>query len=124
MGYEKFVLDCDRLGMLHVFMKGLALDDNAFAMDAFRETGPGAHFLGTAHTLANYETAYYEPPLADCKSFEQWRDEGEKDSLQRASERWRALLADYEAPAIDPGVDEALKAFIARRKGEMPDMWH
>ena len=124
MGYEKFVLDCDRLGMLHVFMKGLALDDNAFAMDAFHETGPAEHFLGTAHTMANYETAYYEPPLADCKSFEQWRDEGEKDSLQRASERWRALLAGYEAPAIDPGVDEALKAFIARRKGEMPDMWH
>ncbi|MDJ0945944.1 MAG: trimethylamine methyltransferase family protein [Kiloniellales bacterium] len=124
MGYEKFVLDCDRLGMLHVFMKGLALDENAFAMAAFHETGPGAHFLGTAHTMANYETAYYEPPLADCKSFEQWRDEGEKDSLQRASERWRELLAGYEAPALDPGIDEALKAFIARRKGSLPDMWH
>ncbi len=124
MGYEKFVLDCDRLGMLHSFLKGLALDENAFAMEAFHEAGPGQHFLGTAHTMANYETAYYEPPLADCKSFEQWRDEGEKDSLQRASERWRELLAGYEAPAIDPGVDEALKAFVAERKGSMPDMWH
>ena len=74
--------------------------------------------------MANYETAYYEPPLADCKSFEQWRDEGEKDSLQRASERWRELLAGYEAPPMDPGTDEALQAFIAERKASMPDMWH
>jgi trimethylamine--corrinoid protein Co-methyltransferase len=37
MGYEKFVLDCDRLGMMHRLMAGLDLDENGFAMDAFLE---------------------------------------------------------------------------------------
>ncbi|MEK9924413.1 MAG: trimethylamine methyltransferase family protein, partial [Alphaproteobacteria bacterium] len=27
----------------------------------------------------------------------------------------------YEAPALDPAIDEALQAFIAKRKEELPD---
>jgi len=124
MGYEKFVLDCDRLGMMHRLTDGLALDDNAFAMDAFHEAGPGKHFLGTAHTLANYQTAYFEPALADCTSFEQWFEDGAKDALARAGEFWRAQLGGYEAPAMDPAVDDALLAYVAKKKEALPDMWH
>ena len=31
------------------------------------------------------------------------------------------MLASYEAPPIDPGTDEALKDFIAKKKASMPD---
>ena len=31
------------------------------------------------------------------------------------------MLKDYEAPAIDPGVDEALQEFIQKKKNSMPD---
>ncbi len=33
----------------------------------------------------------------------------------------RKLLAEYQAPAIDPGVEEALDDFVARRKASEPD---
>jgi trimethylamine--corrinoid protein Co-methyltransferase len=124
MGYEKFVLDADHLGMMHVFMNGLALDDNAFALDGFREVGPGKHFLGCAHTLANYQDAFYDSALADKTSFEQWRDAGEKDAQVHANARWKELLASYEAPPLDPAIDEALIEFIAKKKGLMPDAWY
>ena len=55
IGYEKFVLDCDQLGMMATFVKGLDLSENGQALDAIRENPPGQHFLGTAHTLANFE---------------------------------------------------------------------
>ncbi len=124
MGYEKFVLDVDHLGMMHVFMSGLSLDDNALALDAFREVGPGKHFLDCAHTMGNYETAFHEPELTDSSSFEQWRDAGGKDSQVRAHERWQAMLAEYQAPPIDESVDEELRAFVDRRKGAMDDAWY
>jgi trimethylamine--corrinoid protein Co-methyltransferase len=124
MGYEKFVIDADHLGMMHVFLRGLALDDNAFALDAFREVGPGKHFLGCAHTMANYLTAFYDPELADNNSFEQWRDAGEQDIQARAHARWKEMLAAYEPPPIDQAVDEALQDFMARKKASIPDMWH
>jgi L-alanine-DL-glutamate epimerase-like enolase superfamily enzyme len=34
------------------------------------------------------------------------------------------LLAEYEPPTLDPGVDEQLADFVQRRKAERPDQWH
>ena len=124
ISYEKLMLDADYLGALHTFLGGLPMDDNAFAMDAFREVGPGTHFFGSAHTLANYETAFFESALADTQSFENWRDSGEEDSVIRANRAWKQTLADYEAPQLDSSIDEALQDFMARRKESMPDIWH
>ena len=31
------------------------------------------------------------------------------------------MLADYEAPALDPAIDEALKEYIAKKKAAVPD---
>ncbi|MBL8904160.1 MAG: trimethylamine methyltransferase family protein, partial [Rhizobiales bacterium] len=53
--------------------------------------------------------------------FEQWRDEGEKDIVVRANTQWKKMLADYVAPPLDPGIDEALQTFMAKRKEVLPD---
>jgi trimethylamine--corrinoid protein Co-methyltransferase len=97
------------------------MSENGQAMDAIREVGPGAHFLGCAHTQANFETAFYRSNVADNNSFEQWKADGPQDAAQRANAVWKRMLAEYEAPVIDPGVDEALHEYIARRKAEQPD---
>ncbi len=119
--YEKFVMDCDQLGGMHVLAKGIDLSENAQAFEAFREVGPGAHYLGCAHTQANFESAFYRFSLADNNSVEQWEAEGRLDEPQRANKQFRKMLADYEAPTIDPGVDEALRDYIERKKASMPD---
>jgi trimethylamine--corrinoid protein Co-methyltransferase len=121
MSYEKFVMDLDQCALMHVVAAGMALDDNAFALEAFREVGPGKHFLGSAHTLRNYETAFLDADLADNNSFEQWQEAGAHDILWRATRRWRSLLAAYEPPPVDAAIDEALRDYIARRKAAMPD---
>jgi len=120
-GYEKFVMDADQLGMMQVLAKGIDLSENGQAMDAIREVGPGSHFLGCAHTQANFETAFYRSSIADNNSYEQWEGDGALDAAQRANKIWKRMLQDYEAPAIDPGVDESLKEFIAKKKAAQPD---
>jgi trimethylamine--corrinoid protein Co-methyltransferase len=120
-GYEKFILDADQCGMMAVFVRGMDLSENGQALDAIRQNGPGQHFLGTAHTLANFETAFYRSEIADNNSFEQWQEDGSLDAAQRANKVWKRMLAEYEAPPIDPGIDEALQEYIARRKASFPD---
>jgi len=120
-GYEKFVTDADQLGMMQVLSRNFDLSENGQALDAIREVGPGAHFLGCAHTQANFETAFYRSSIADNNSYEQWLAEGEQDAAQRANKIWKRMLREYEAPAIDPGVDEALREFIAKKKAAVPD---
>jgi len=121
VGYEKFILDADQCGMMATFVRGIDLSENGQGLDAIRENGPGQHFLGTAHTLANFETAFYRSETADNNSFEQWQEDGSLDAAQRANRIWKRMLAGYEAPPIDPGIDEALQDFIARRKASFPD---
>ena len=121
MGYEKFVMDADQAGMMQVFLRGVDLSENGQAMDAIREVGPGSHFLGCAHTQANFETAFYRSPVADNNSFEQWEADGAMDAERRANALWKGMLERYEPPPIDPGIDEALQEFMAKRKAAMPD---
>jgi trimethylamine---corrinoid protein Co-methyltransferase len=124
MSYEKFMMDADFCGALHSYLAGVTVDDNTLAMNAFLEVVPGGHFLGSAHTLANYTTAFFDSHIADNTPFETWQENGKLDAATRANQRWKAALNDYEAPAIDPGVDEALCEFVGRKKASMTDQWY
>ena len=121
MGYEKFVMDLDQAAMIEIFLNGVDMSENGQAMDAIREVGPGVHFLGCAHTQRNFKTAFYRSPITDNNSFEQWEIDGKLDHAQRANTHWKKLLAEYQPPAIDPAIDEALLDYIKQRKDSMPD---
>jgi trimethylamine--corrinoid protein Co-methyltransferase len=121
MGYEKFIMDIDQADMLAVLLHGVDLSDNGQAMDAFREVGPGKHFLGCAHTRANFESAFYRSKVADNNSFEQWQEDGSLDCAMRANRIWKKMLAEYEQPPLDPAIDEALIDFMTSRKAEFAD---
>ncbi len=124
VSYEKLVIDADYLGALHKFVKGVSLAPDQFTTESFEEVGPGGHFFGSAHTLEHYEDAFYESELFTTPPYEQWVDEGSTDIAQRANAKWKRMLAEYEQPEMDPGIDEELQAFMAKRKSEMPDIWH
>jgi trimethylamine--corrinoid protein Co-methyltransferase len=114
-------MDADQCGMMHAFAKGVDLSPNGQAIDAIIENGPGLHFLGSAHTLANFETAFYRSNVADNNSFEQWEIEGSFDTAMRANAVWKRMLAEYEAPSIDEAVDQELREWIEQRKASFPD---
>ncbi|MEK9641441.1 MAG: trimethylamine methyltransferase family protein [Paracoccaceae bacterium] len=123
-GFEKLVMDADRLGSYQKLLGGLEVDDNSLARDAYEEVDAGGHFLGSSHTMRNYKTAFYEPALSDSENVESWEEKGSTDMRTRAYERWNTLLNQYEPPPIDEATDEALQAFIAKRKEELPDAWY
>jgi trimethylamine--corrinoid protein Co-methyltransferase len=118
---EKFVMDADQLGILHHLAQGVMMDENGQAMDAIREVGPGGHYLGCAHTQANFKSAFWRSNVLDYKPFETWADEGERDTMTLANVRMKKMLDDYQQPALDPAIEEALSAYVAQKKASMPD---
>ena len=124
VSYEKLVIDADYLGALHTMVKGISLEPDQFTTESFEEVGPGGHFFGSTHTLEHYEDAFYESELFTTPPYEQWVEEGSTDIAQRANVKWKRMLAEYEMPPMDPAIDEELQAFMKKRKGEMPDIWH
>jgi trimethylamine---corrinoid protein Co-methyltransferase len=119
--FEKFVMDADQLGILHHIAKGVDMSENAQAMDAIREVGPGGHYLGCAHTQANFKDAFWRTGLLDYKPFEQWADEGQRDTVALASAKVERMLSEYQAPPLDDAVREALDAYVAEKKAASPD---
>ena len=119
--FEKYVMDADQLGVLHGLAKGVDMSENGQAMDALREVGPGGHFLGCAHTQANYQTAFWRTQLFDYKPFETWDEEGARDTVALAKARVEKMLSEYQAPPIDPAIAEALSEYVAKKKAAEPD---
>ena len=116
---RKFVMDCETVQQMIAYMAPVGTAEADIAVDAIKEVGPGGHFFGTAHTLARYETAFYEPLVSDWRNFETWEEDGSRSATERANTIWKRLLADYEPPPLDPAIKDAIDDYVARRKREI-----
>ena len=117
--FEKLIVDAEMLQMLVAMLEPILVDRDELALDAIAEVPPGGHHFGTAHTLARYATAFYEPLVSDRKNFESWRESGSRDAALRANALWKQLLRNYQQPATDPAIEEALRSYVDRRKEEI-----
>ena len=113
--FEKFIIDVDNLQMVAEFLDPLVVDEDALAMDAMRDVGPGGHFFGTAHTQSRYKDAFYAPIISDWRNYETWDEAGSPTAEQKANSVWKEALEAFEAPALDPAIEEELDAFVAKR---------
>ena len=117
---EKMIMDFEVLRMFEWMLDpGLPVNDDTLAFDASAKTGPGGMFLSSTHTLTHFRSALYRSQLASLEDVNLWTERGSKDTLVRANERYKQMLADYEDPGLDAAIDEELQAFMARRKSEI-----
>ena len=117
--YEKFILDVEAVAMIESLLNGFAIDDDTLALPYIEQVGPGGHHFDTAHTLARYSTAFYNPLVSSRQAYEAWAESGGLDAAQRAHRKWKEVLANYERPPMDPGIRQALDDYVARRAREL-----
>ncbi len=116
----KFVVDAEQCAMGYRMAEGIRWDDFDEALEAVRDVGPGGHYLGHPHTLENFQRAFFMPEMFDNNSIEQWQADGGVEINERALQRCRDLLNEYEEPKLDPAKNDALLDYIARREREIP----
>jgi trimethylamine--corrinoid protein Co-methyltransferase len=116
---EKLVLDAEMLQMMAAMLQPLDTAEDRLGVAAVAEVAPGGHFFGSADTLSRYETAFYAPLVSDWRNYETWREGGALSATERAHRIWQALVRDYQPPALDPAVREAVAAYVAQRKREV-----
>ncbi|PZQ99878.1 MAG: methyltransferase [Cereibacter sphaeroides] len=116
--FEKLILDAEMLQMMDAYFEPIVVDDPNLAVDAILEVGAGGHFFGSPHTMERYETAFHTPLLSNWDNHPNWLEKGSITARDRANRVWKDLLAEAEVPPLDPGIDEALSAYVARRKAE------
>lgn len=117
--FEKLIVDAEMLQMMVETLRPIAFGSEELAIEAIAGVPPGGHHFGTAHTLERYEAAFYAPMLSSRQNFESWQESGSIDTAQRANTIWKRLLAEYEKPAIDPAIEDALGSYADRRREEI-----
>ena len=124
--FEKVILDVEMLQMMAETIKPIDINpiEIAEGLKAIAAVQTGGHFFGTDHTLARYETAFYKPLLSNWQNYENWELAGGLDATRRATQIWQKALEVYEQPPLDPAIEEALTAFVARRKEQLKDVDH
>jgi trimethylamine--corrinoid protein Co-methyltransferase len=114
--FEKLVLDVEMLQMMVEFLKPIVVDEQELGFDAIKGVATGGHFFGEPHTMERYEHAFYRPLVSNWQNYENWQLSGGKDATQRATQIWKQALSEYQEPAMDPAVREALDAYVAQRR--------
>ena len=117
LSYAKTVLDFEQVDAFYHFSQGCRFDDLDEIFETLKDVGPGGHFLGAAHTRKSNLFIF---PSQNNVTYEQWVEDGRKDAATVGIEKAKKWLERYEPPLIDPALDEALGAFVARREREIP----
>ena len=115
---EKYILDVEMLQTFAEIFQPLNSSDAELAYEAIANVEPGTHFFGCDHTMARYQTAFYEPLVSDWSNFGQWTDNGALTATQRANGIWKKILNEFEAPPMDAAIFDEIQAFVERRTAE------
>ncbi|RLP27172.1 trimethylamine methyltransferase family protein [Mesorhizobium sp. YM1C-6-2] len=119
--YEKLIIDVEMIQHMMAFLEPIRVDEGELAVEALGRVPTGGHFFGEPHTLERYSTAFYQPMLSNWQNFEAWTEAGALDATQRATKLWKKALEEYQQPAMDPAISEALEAYVAKRREEIGD---
>ena len=116
VSYEQFILDLELLAMLRNLLQPLNVSAETLALGAIDAVGPGGYFLDTEHTMRHFRDAHFLPHISRRQRYEEWQADGGQDARQRANQRCRRLLADYQQPELPSDVAGRLHDFVRRRK--------
>lgn len=116
--YEKVILDVEMMQNMAAFLDPAPRDDGD-SVAAIAAAPPGGHFFGTEHTMARYQTAFYEPLLSDWQNHGAWEASGSKTATERATLLWQKALDEYQQPPMAEAIREELAAYVANRKREI-----
>jgi trimethylamine--corrinoid protein Co-methyltransferase len=107
---EKLVIDHEICGMAKRLVKGIEVNEDALAVDLFREVGPHGSFLTVFHTLKWFRRDQFIPSeVIDRKDLQKWRQDGELSIIDRAQTRVAQILEDHVHEPLPEACDNQLK---------------
>lgn len=120
----QLIIDNEIFGIARRIRAGLDVDDEAFDWDeviAGIDKDPSFSYLMSEHTMRHFEEPH-RPDMFNRDGLVQWERGGSKTLLQKAEEKFHAIMAaddvygisEEEAAAIDKVRDEATKALCAK----------
>jgi trimethylamine--corrinoid protein Co-methyltransferase len=110
---EKLVLDDDLCGMARRFSDGLSVNEETLGLASITNVAEAGNYLKDPMTIARCRTEFWKPATYSRDSVQNWIAVGRPDAAEQAAERAEQLLASYEPPDIDQGIEKRLEEHLA-----------
>ncbi len=116
--YEKFILDEEIISRILKFMNGFDGANLDLGTEVIREIGPRGTFLYHPTTFQNCRDSW-RPSVSNWDNYDKWEEQGSRDVVQAASEKYKEILAQAPETTLDAAVEEEL---IAYAKDKIPHL--
>lgn len=115
--WESLVVCDDIIGMVRRAAQGIIVTDESLAMDVFDEVGASGHFLTTKHTQKWFKKEFYDAmdgtsSLMDRRRYDTWAKDGKKRLYERANEKVKDIIENYEPEPLSDKVQEKISKII------------
>lgn len=118
--FDLLVICNEIIGQIRKMMGGIEVDNENLALDAIKRVGPGGHFLGDEHTFNHFKKNWF-PELTDRNAYDKWKDDGSSSMLDRAVNKIKNIVNNYEPEKISKEADAEIDKIIEQariREGE------
>ncbi len=110
--HESLILGDDIIGQSLRCVRGIEVTDETLALDVMERVclgGPG-HYLGEDDTLSRMQRDFVYPAMGDRTSPKEWEANGQPDLIAKARAKKEAILSGPTPAALDPVIDQAIRA--------------
>ncbi len=111
---ENLVISDELIGYARRIVRGIEVNDDTLATDIIDKVGPAGNFLGEEHTIKYFKTETWYPELFRRDIYDNWVMGGKKTLTQRANEKVKDILENYEPEPLPKDVQKKLKEIIER----------
>ena len=112
---EKLLLDAEICEMGRRLIRGVEFRGQTEAIGLLQNLAADRSFMSSTHTRKYFhQETYYPSDLIDRGSEDEWNTTGRPDSLTRAHDRVRQLVANADNPPLDPAILAEFESIIER----------
>ena len=116
--YGQLVMDNEFARMIKHVVGGIAVNDEALAVDVIHEIGVGKNFLSHDNTFKHMRSQS-QPKLIDRRTREDWEAAGGTDIYQRALEEARYILENHKPEPLPENVLATIRSIVAESEAEL-----
>ena len=111
---ENLVISDELIGFARRLVGGIEVNDDTLAADVIDKVGPGGNYLGEEHTIKYFKTETWYPELFKRDIYDNWVAEGRKTLTQRANEKVKDILENYQPEPLPKDVQKKIHDIVER----------
>lgn len=120
LSLEQLIIDNEIAHICKRLKDGVDINPEKNYFDDIKTVGPCGHFLKQKSTRKAFRSEeFYEAPLLDRGSYDEWITLGSPDLLQKAHQRVETILAAEQKDPIDKNLEKIIKEVMEEAKAKL-----